>query len=120
MTAEIKICPVSVLQVSRSALRSVRLQCRAAKTPAAQPVQEDAQTAEASEPSAFEQFPLQVEWVRQPRSRMQATVEVPQPLVARIWHEVLKELRMNYKNIPGYRPQDKVIHCTMINSCAVW
>ncbi|KAK9792725.1 hypothetical protein WJX73_008579 [Symbiochloris irregularis] len=103
----------AVHPVCRSAPRRTRLQCRAAKSPAAQPAVEEQQPV--NEPSAFEQYPLKVEWNRLPRSRLQATVEVPQPLVARIWHEVLKELRTNYKNIPGYRPQDQVPEHLIVN-----
>ena len=55
-----------------------------------------------------------------PKSRLQATVEVPQPLVARMWHEVLKELRQNYKNIPGYRAEDTVSPTRVNSECVVW
>lgn len=51
---------------------------------------------------------MNMNWSQLPKSRLQCTVEVPAELVSRVWDEVLGELRKNYKNIPGFRAQDKV------------
>lgn len=81
------------------------LRCQAAAEADYLPPDAEQTTAEVGEES---QYRLNMNWSQLPKSRLQCTVEVPAELVSRVWDEVLGELRKNYKNIPGFRAQDKV------------